>query len=87
MGLILIRGGVNLGRMEPGRNDDEMREGARTLFLRLLQKLRHPGVPPAGDEAPADSLLPPPGQRSGRGTESLAPYLDHYRNSRPGRLE
>ncbi|WP_325109781.1 hypothetical protein [Ramlibacter sp.] len=73
--------------MEPGRNDDEMREGARTLFLRLLQKLTRPGAPPEGDRRPADSQLLPPGQRSGRGTESLAPYLDNYRNTRPGALE
>jgi hypothetical protein len=79
-------------RMNSGRNDDEAAdaatsEGARALFLRLLQKLTRPPLPAAGDEPPADSLLPPPGQRSGRGTRSLAPYLSHYRNSRPGELE
>jgi hypothetical protein len=100
MGLILIHKRVNLSftdkpeerdRMESGRNDEEngdarSREGARTLFLRLLQRLTRPALPAAGDEAPADSLLPP-GQRSGSGTESLAPYLSNYRNSLPGPLE
>jgi len=76
--------------MDSGRNDDDnsdatAHEGARALFLRLLEKLRRPAPPAAGDEAP-DSL-PPPGQRSGQGTESLAPYLDNHRNTRPGPLE
>ncbi|KQT07591.1 hypothetical protein [Ramlibacter sp. Leaf400] len=31
--------------------------------------------------------LPPAGQRSGEGTESLAPYLEQGRNSRPAPLE
>ncbi|MEJ8834983.1 hypothetical protein [Ramlibacter sp. AN1133] len=77
--------------MEPARNEDERgdaaaREGARTLFQRLLQRLTRPAPAPSGDEPPTDSL-PPPGQRSGSGTESLAPYLSNYRNSRPGPLE
>jgi hypothetical protein len=77
--------------MESGRNHDEQgdaaaHEGARALFLRLLQKLTRPAQPPAGD-APAGDGLPPPGKRSGSGTESLAPYLSNYRNSRPGPLE
>lgn len=72
-------------------NDDRNAEagsadGARALFLRLLQKLTRPALPPAGDEFPADPLLPP-GKRSGEGTDSLAPYLSQYRNSRPGPLE
>ena len=77
--------------MEPGRDhedrlDGASGEGARSVFLRLLQKLTRPALPSAGDAPPPTSLLPP-GQRSGRGTESLEPYLDHYRNSRPGPLE
>jgi hypothetical protein len=77
--------------MESARNDEEngeakSPEGARALFLRLLQKLTRPALPPADDAPPADGL-PPPGKRSGRGTESMAPYLSNYRNSRPGPLE
>ena len=76
--------------MEPGNNDERWdaasREGARPLFLRLLQRLTRPALPPPGDEPPAESLLPP-GQRSGEGTESLEPYLNQYRNTRPGSLE
>jgi hypothetical protein len=77
--------------MESGRKDDQnldaaTPEGARALFLRLLQKLTGPASP-AGDAGAADDALRPAGQRSGRGTRSLAPYLDHYRNSRPGPLE
>ena len=33
------------------------------------------------------SALPPAGQRSGEGTDSLTPYLEHGRNSRPAPLE
>jgi hypothetical protein len=77
--------------MESGRKDEEegdaaASEGARALFLRLLQKLTRPATPAAGDEPPPESL-PPPGQRTGRGAGSLAPYLSNYRNSRPGPLE
>ena len=79
--------------MESGRNrDDEIDdwegasgEGARALFRRLLQKLTRPARAAGGEPSP-DSLLPP-GQRSGRGTESLEPYLNQYRNSRPSSLE
>jgi hypothetical protein len=76
--------------MEPARNEDEdgaaaPHESARALFLRLLQRLTRGGAQAPADEA-SDSLRPP-GQRSGSGSESLAPYLDHYRNSRPGPLE
>ena len=76
--------------MEPARHDEDQRdaaasEGARTLFLRFLQRLTRPVTTTGGEGAPES--LPPPGQRSGRGTESLAPYLDNYRNSRPGPLE
>ena len=78
--------------MEAGRDNRENGEAAAwdaagALLLRLLQKVtRRPAAPPAGDELPLDSL-PPPGQRSGRGAQSLAPYLDQFRNSRPGPLE
>jgi hypothetical protein len=76
--------------MESGRNKhddaDAADDGARAMLLRLLHRITRPALPAPGDEAPSDSLLPP-GQRSGRGTESLAPYLSNYRNSRPGALE
>ena len=77
---------MEAGRNEDGDGDGSSGEGARSLFLRLLQRLTRPALPPAGDAPPADSLLPP-GQRSGSGTESMAPYLSNYRNSRPGPLE
>ncbi|GAB3774833.1 hypothetical protein GCM10028796_49860 [Ramlibacter monticola] len=77
--------------MECGRNpqedaDETSQEGARSLFLRLLERLKRVDPPPSGEQAAPDSLLPP-GRRSGRGTESLEPYLNQYRNSRPSSLE
>jgi hypothetical protein len=74
------------GRQDIDRWDGASSEGARAVLLRLLQKLTRPAQPPTDDECPPDSL-PPPGQRSGEGTESLEPYLNQYRNSRPGPLE
>ncbi|GAB3655808.1 hypothetical protein [Ramlibacter alkalitolerans] len=75
-----------------GRKDEEngdaaaASERARALFQRLLQKLTRPALPAPEDEQPADSLLPA-GKRSGRGTDSLTPYLSNHRNTRPGPLE
>lgn len=34
-----------------------------------------------------DQDLPPPGQRSGHGSDSLEPYLHHGRTTRPSPLE
>lgn len=51
------------------------------LLQRLLQKM-------AGEEQRgAGTSKPPPGQRSGSGADSVAPYLDEARNTRPGPLE
>lgn len=74
------------GRKEPEEEDTVNRERPGGLLQRILHRIR-PGAP-GGPEAsePQESLLPP-GRRSGNGTESLEPYLDQYRHSRPSRLE
>jgi hypothetical protein len=71
-----IPGGDCGRRLEPG-----------TLIRRLIERLGGGRAPTgdAGDQAPED--LRPPGRRSGRGTESIAAYLDHGRNTKPGPLE
>ena len=63
-------------------------QGQGGLLRRILQRINPPLPPAAGDQLPPprDPLLPA-GQRSGKGAESLEPYLDQYRHSRPGRLE
>jgi hypothetical protein len=53
------------------------------LLQRLLQKIAGADGEQRGDGA----AKPPPGQRSGSGSDSVAPYLDEARNSRPGPLE
>jgi hypothetical protein len=59
--------------------------GSSTLLQRLLQKI---GSPQEQDGASGRARpLPPAGRRSGSGTESLGPYLDETRNTRPGPLE
>ena len=68
----------------PKREEAAARRGEpSTLFTRLLRKLTGPPAPaqPAGDELPA------PGKRSGSGASTIAPYLEHGRNTRPGDLE
>ena len=77
--------------MQPARKDDDevaapATEGPRMLFQRFLQRLTGAVAPPADDAAHTGPLLPP-GRRTGRGTQSLAPYLDNHRNTRPGSLE
>lgn len=57
--------------------------GTSQLLQRLLQKVAGADGKQRGDGAPK----PPPGQRSGSGADSVAPYLDEARNSRPGPLE
>lgn len=76
------------GGDDPQQVNAVSQQGQGGLLQRILQKIKAPYAAPAGDQPPAprDSLLPP-GQRSGEGTESLEPYLDQYRHSRPGRLE
>ena len=67
----------------PQKDEAALRREPSTLFTRLLDKLagqRTPDKPP-GDELPA------PGQRSGRGASTIAPYLEHGRSTRPGDLE
>ena len=51
---------------------------ASGLFRRLLAGLRR-------QQQAVE--LPPAGQRSGEGSESLAPYLEQGRSSRPAPLE
>jgi len=76
------------GRNDPDEADAASRERPGGLLQRILHKIK-PTLPPAASDAaapPPDSLLPP-GRRSGNGTQSLEPYLDQYRHSRPSRLE
>lgn len=64
------------------REEAVLRRGqASTLFTRLLRKLA--GAP----AQPATDALAEPGRRSGRGAATIAPYLEHGRNTRPGDLE
>ena len=57
--------------------------GTSKLLQRLLHKMAGADGQQRGDGAPK----PPPGQRSGSGADSVAPYLDEVRNTRPGPLE
>ncbi|NNU43784.1 hypothetical protein [Ramlibacter montanisoli] len=57
--------------------------GTSKLLQRLLHKMAGTDGQQRGDGAPK----PPPGHRSGSGADSVAPYLDEARNSRPGPLE
>lgn len=68
--------GAPVRRAEPG-----------TLIRRLMQRITRsaPDDAERGDQPPPE--LRPPGRRSGRGTESIAAYLDHARNTKPGPLE
>ena len=50
-----------------------------SLMQRLLGRLR-------ARQRPRGPLAPP-GERSGEGTESIAPYLQQTRSTRPGPLE
>lgn len=53
------------------------------LLQRLLQKMAGAEEQRRGGGA----SRPPAGQRSGTGADSVAPYLDEVRNTRPGPLE
>lgn len=57
--------------------------GTSQLLQRLLQKMAGADGQQRADAAPRQ----PPGQRSGSGADSVGPYLDEERNSRPGPLE
>lgn len=57
--------------------------GTSRLLQRLLRKIAGKDEPSAGEGARKQ----PAGQRSGSGSDSVAPYLDETRNSRPGPLE
>ena len=67
--------------MQTRRGDrDPAGSAPSTLMQRLLGRLRarqHHRVP----------KLAPAGERSGEGTESIAPYLEQTRSTRPGPLE
>jgi hypothetical protein len=68
---------------DPGRHVPA--SGTSTLLQRLLQKI---GAPEEQESSGGRTRpLPPAGRRSGSGTESLGPYLDETRNTRPGPLE
>lgn len=63
---------------------------ATGLLQRLLQRARRSpatATPQDPSESALDSLLPPPGRRSGKGAASLEPYLDHFRSTRPASLD
>lgn len=63
------------------------RRGPGALIRRLIQRMTTP-APSGGDaRAGAPEALSPEGKRSGSGSESIAPYLDHGRSTRPGPLE
>lgn len=53
---------------------------------KLLQRLLHKMAGAEGQRG-AGTPKPPPGRRSGTGADSVAPYLDEVRNTRPGPLE
>ena len=57
--------------------------GTSKLLQRLLLKMAGADGQQRGDGAPKR----PAGHRSGSGADSVAPYLDEARNSRPGPLE
>ncbi|MBE7369040.1 hypothetical protein [Ramlibacter pallidus] len=56
-----------------------------SLLQRLMQKIAGAGEPERGDGRARP--LEPAGRRSGKGAESVAPYLDEKRNTQPGPLE
>jgi hypothetical protein len=66
--------------------------GHGDLIKGLIRRIKRPAPAPApapredGDDS-AQGELPPAGRRSGRGADSIEPFLEHSRNSRPGPLE
>lgn len=58
---------------------DRNRASPSALFRSLLRKLARSRT--------GSAALPPAGQRSGRGSDSLEPYLSEARRTRPGPLE
>lgn len=75
---------------EQGSSRDSDR-GPKALIRRLLRQIRRrvpaPGHPAGDVDQPAPDDLAPEGRRSGEGAESITPYLDQARNSRPTPLE
>jgi hypothetical protein len=68
---------------KPGRAAGPQTSSSRTrapssLVSRLLGSLQRRALA---------SNLPPPGQRSGEGADSLGPYLEQGRSTRPSPLE
>ena len=59
--------------------------GTSSLLQRLLQKIAGAGEQERGEDRARP--LEPAGRRSGKGAESVAPYLDEKRNTQPGPLE
>jgi hypothetical protein len=59
---------------------------AKKLLRRLIQKATG-RIASRKPQEPADSSLRPPGERSGKGSSSIEPYLNQSRNTRPGPLE
>jgi hypothetical protein len=73
-------------RNNPQTRDEAQRNRPGALLLCLLNTMKRP-LCPAGVQQHASESLAPPGSRSGRGTESLVPYLSQVRNTRPAPLE
>ena len=67
--------------MQTRRGDrDPAGSAPSTLMQRLLGRLR-------ARQRGRNPKLAPAGERSGEGTESIAPYLEQARSTRPGPLE
>ena len=59
---------------------DPARSAPSSLVQRLLERLR-------ARQRNRSPKLAPAGTRSGEGTDSIAPYLEQTRSTRPGPLE
>ena len=80
-------GNAKKSRYEPharAEHKDAHAGGVSPLLQRLLHKIT--GERQEQERAPSPTL-PPAGRRSGSGADSVAPYLDETRNSRPAPLE
>jgi hypothetical protein len=67
-----------IGALPPTANEQHTSPPPSGLVRRLMDGLRR---------RQQATELPPAGQRSGEGSDSLAPYLEQGRSSRPAPLE
>jgi hypothetical protein len=75
--------------MQPKDTRESAAHGRRRAIgfvQRLLQRVKSSGTVTQADESTFEELQPP-GRRSGNGVESLAPYLDQFRGTRPASLD